>query len=139
VRVREVRAAERHEVGAPPATIALTWSASVMLPTAIVGTSASLRTRSLSGVWNARPTSGRASGEVWPAETWMTSAPASRNARAISTPSSTSTPPGSQSVAAMQTDIGRSAGHASRTAANTSSGSAADSRASPRTRRRGGC
>jgi hypothetical protein len=33
----------------------LTWSGSVMLPTAIVGIPASLRIRSLNGVWNMRP------------------------------------------------------------------------------------
>ena len=42
----------------------------------------------------------------------MMSAPARANARAISTASSPVTPPSTQSVAEMRTDIGRSAGHA---------------------------
>jgi hypothetical protein len=33
----------------------LTWSGSVMLPTAMVATRPSLRMRSLNGVWNIRP------------------------------------------------------------------------------------
>ena len=52
----------------------------------------------------------------------MASAPCSANARAIATASSTSVPPSHQSVAEIRTLIGRSAGHAARTASNTSSG-----------------
>ena len=50
------------------------------------------------------------------------SAPAALNARAICTASSGVMPPSTQSCAEIRTDIGRSAGHAARTARNTSSG-----------------
>ena len=50
------------------------------------------------------------------------SAPASWKARAISTAASPSTPPSTQSVAEMRTDMGRSSGQRARMAANTSSG-----------------
>src|SRR5437667_290031 len=43
----------------PAARIPLTSSAVEMLPTAIVGTPASLRTWSANGVWNIRPHTGR--------------------------------------------------------------------------------
>jgi hypothetical protein len=52
----------------------------------------------------------------------MMSAPAAWKARAISTASSPSMPPSTQSVAEMRTDIGRSCGPHARMAANTSSG-----------------
>ncbi len=52
----------------------------------------------------------------------MAAAPASSKARATSSVSSRVWPPSTQSVAEMRTVIGRSAGHTSRTAANTSSG-----------------
>ena len=50
------------------------------------------------------------------------SAPASLKMRPISTASSGVMPPSTQSCAEIRTDIGRSWGHASRTAWNTSSG-----------------
>ena len=99
-----------------------TWSASVMLPTAMVGTPASLRTWSLNGVWYMRPYTGRASIEVCPVDTWTMSTPAAAKARATATASSPVRPPSTQSVAEIRTDIGRSAGQASRIATKTSSG-----------------
>ena len=50
------------------------------------------------------------------------SAPAALKARAMSTASLGVMPPSTQSCAEMRTEIGRSAGHTARTAANTSSG-----------------
>ena len=50
------------------------------------------------------------------------SAPAALKARAISTASAGVMPPSTQSCVEMRTDIGSCAGHAARTAANTSSG-----------------
>ncbi len=52
----------------------------------------------------------------------MAAAPASWNARAISTASSTSMPPSTQSVAEIRTVIGRSAGQTARIAVKTSNG-----------------
>ena len=106
----------------PAARIVFTWSAEVMLPTAMVFTFASLRICSANGVWNMRPKIGLASGTVWPGETSIRSAPCSLKARAISTASSPVMPPSFQSVADRRTDIGFSAGQTSRTASNTSSG-----------------
>ena len=50
------------------------------------------------------------------------SAPASLKARATRTASAGTIPPSTQSCAEMRTEIGRSSGHAARTAAKTSSG-----------------
>ena len=50
------------------------------------------------------------------------SQPCALSSRAISTASSGWLPPSSQSTAEIRTDIGRSSGHAARTASNTSSG-----------------
>ena len=50
------------------------------------------------------------------------SAPASRNSDATTVASSGVMPPGTQSVAEMRTDIGRSAGQTARMARNTSRG-----------------
>ena len=52
----------------------------------------------------------------------MPAAPCSANARAISTASSTPTPPSHQSVAETRTVIGRSCGQTARTASKTYSG-----------------
>ena len=52
----------------------------------------------------------------------MPAAPCAMNARAISTASSAVLPPSIQSVAEMRTVTGLDAGHAARTASNTSSG-----------------
>ena len=99
-----------------------TWSASEMAPTATVGIPISLRILSENGVWNIRPYAGALSGVVCPLETSIRSHPACAKARAICTASSPVSPPSTQSVAEMRTDIGFSAGHTSRIAANTSSG-----------------
>ena len=55
-------------------------------------------------------------GEVCPADTSIRSQPAACSIRATSTASSPVSPPSTQSVAEIRTDIGRSAGHAARTA-----------------------
>ena len=52
----------------------------------------------------------------------MMSAPAAMNARAMCTASSPVTPPSTQSVAEMRTDIGRSLGQTARIAVKTSNG-----------------
>jgi hypothetical protein len=59
---------------------------------------------------------------TWPDEQSMRSAPAALKARPMATASAGVMPPSTQSCAEMRTDIGRSAGQAARTAANTSSG-----------------
>ena len=87
-----------------------------MLPTAIVAIPASCRTRSANGVWYIRPNTGRSAFTTWPLDTSIMSAPAALNAFAISTASSAVLPPRAQSCAEMRTDIGLSAGHASRIA-----------------------
>ena len=47
--------ATAHRSARPAAMMLLTWSASLIAPTAIVAMPASLRTRSANGVWNMRP------------------------------------------------------------------------------------
>jgi hypothetical protein len=100
----------------------LTWSASLMPPTAIVAMPASLRIRSENGVWYMRPYTGCSALLTCPDEQSIMSAPAARSSRAISTASIGVMPPSTQSWLEMRTLIGRCAGQAARTAANTRSG-----------------
>ena len=100
----------------------LTSAYDEIFPTASVAMPTSCRMRSANGVWKSRPYTGLWSSTVCPAETSMASQPCARNARATSTASSGTMPPGDQSTAEMRTLIGFAAGHAARTASNTSSG-----------------
>src|SRR6188474_2109834 len=102
--------------------IEFTSSYEEITPTAIVGMPTWLRIASAYGVWYDRPKLGRSSGVICPVETSIAAAPASWNARAISTESGPVMPPSTQSVAEMRTVIGFVAGHTARIAANTSSG-----------------
>ena len=111
-----------HRSARPAAMIVFTSSQLLIAPTAMVAAPTRLRIRSENGVWYERPYSGTAAGVVCPDETSMMSAPWSLNARATSTDSSSVSPSGTQSDAEMRTLIGRSDGHAARTASNTSSG-----------------
>ena len=88
----------------------------------MTGIPASWRIRSANGTWYMRPYSTRASGAFPPEETSIRSHPRSRSARASATASSGVMPPSAQSVPLSRTEIGRCAGHTSRTAAKTSSG-----------------
>ena len=99
-----------------------TWSALVIAPTAMVAMPASLRICSENSVWYIRPYTGVEAGSVWPVDTSIRSQPCALNVLPISTASAALKPPGIQSVAEMRTAIGRSAGHAARTASNSSSG-----------------
>ncbi len=99
-----------------------TWSALVMLPTAIVASPISLRILSANGVWYMRPYTGFWCGTTWPVETSIRSTPASLKARASASRSSSDNPPGAQSVAEIRIDMGFSCGQTARTARNTSSG-----------------
>ncbi len=97
------------------------WSASKMLPTAMVGMPTTFRTRSENGVCHMRPYTGFCQGTVCPLERSRRSAPAAFIARPIAISSSSVSPPGAQSLEESRTESGRS-GQAARTAARTSSG-----------------
>ena len=102
--------ATAHRSARPAAMMLLTWSASEIAPTAMVGMPASLRMRSANGVWYMRPYTGFCCLLTWPEEQSIMSAPAALKARAISTASSGVMPPSTQSWAEMRTDIGRCCG-----------------------------
>ena len=86
--------ATAHRSARPAAMMLLTWSASLMAPTAMVAMPASCRTRSANGVWNMRPYTGFSRLLTWPELQSIRSAPAALKARAISTASSGVMPPG---------------------------------------------
>ena len=114
--------ATAHRSARPATMMLFTWSASEIAPTAMVAMPASLRMRSANGVWNMRPYTGFSCLLTWPDEQSIMSAPAALNSRAISTASSGVLPPSPSRAPRCAPTSAGAAGHASRTARNTSSG-----------------